>query len=61
MALARTVAIGALVWLNAIYRATIVPILANFSPECGDIINHSDAELLFISKDKYDNRCRSVT
>ncbi len=46
-----------LVWLSTVtYGATIVPILANFSPEdTQHIINHSDAELLFISKDKYDN------
>ncbi|MCK9556716.1 MAG: AMP-binding protein [Candidatus Cloacimonetes bacterium] len=46
-----------LVWLSAVtYGATIVPILANFSPEdTQHIINHSDAELAFISKDKYDN------
>ncbi|MCB5264031.1 MAG: AMP-binding protein, partial [Candidatus Cloacimonadaceae bacterium] len=40
-----------LVWLSTVtYGATIVPILANFSPEdTQHIINHSDAELLFIS------------
>ena len=38
------------------YGATIVPILANFSPEdTQHIINHSDVELLFISRDKYDS------
>jgi long-chain acyl-CoA synthetase len=47
----------ALVWLGTVtYGTTIVPILANFSPEdTQHIINHSDAELVFISKDKYDN------
>lgn len=47
----------ALTWISAIsYGATIVPVLANFSPEdTQHIINHSDAELLFISKDKYDS------
>ncbi|PKN78626.1 MAG: long-chain fatty acid--CoA ligase [Candidatus Cloacimonetes bacterium HGW-Cloacimonetes-1] len=46
----------AVVWLSAItYGGTIVPILANFSPEdTQHIINHSDAELVFVSKDKYD-------
>ncbi len=46
----------ATVWLSSItYGATIVPILANFSPEdTQHIINHCDAEVLFISKDKYD-------
>lgn len=44
-------------WLSTLsYGATIVPILANFSPEdTQHIINHSDAELLFISKDKYES------
>ncbi len=47
----------ALTWISTItYGATIVPILSNFSPEdTQHIINHSDAELLFISKDKYDS------
>jgi long-chain acyl-CoA synthetase len=47
----------ALVWLGTVtYGATIVPILANFSPEdTQHIINHSDAELVFISRDKFDN------
>ncbi len=46
----------ATVWLSTItYGATVVPILAAFSPEdTQHIVNHSDAELLFISKDKYD-------
>ncbi len=46
----------ATVWLSTItFGGTIVPILANFSPEdTQHIINHSDAEVLFISKDKYD-------
>ena len=45
-----------IVWLSTItYGGTIVPILANFSPEdTAHIVNHSDAEVLFISKDKYD-------
>ncbi len=44
------------VWLSSVtYGAIIVPILANFSPEdTQHIINHCDAEVLFISKDKYD-------
>ncbi|MDY0336736.1 MAG: AMP-binding protein [Candidatus Cloacimonadaceae bacterium] len=47
----------AVVWLSSVmYGATIVPILANFSPEdTQHIVNHSDAEILFISKDKYDS------
>jgi long-chain acyl-CoA synthetase len=46
----------ATVWLSSItYGATIVPILAAFSPEdTQHIVNHSDAEVLFISRDKYD-------
>lgn len=45
-----------LVYISTItYGATIVPILANFSPEdTQHIINHSDAELVFISRDKFD-------
>lgn len=45
-----------IVWLASVtYGATIVPILVNFSPEdAAHIVNHSDSELLFISKDKYD-------
>jgi len=45
------------VWLSTItYGASIVPILAAFSPEdTQHIVNHSDAELLFISRDKYDS------
>ncbi|MDY0152100.1 MAG: AMP-binding protein [Candidatus Cloacimonas sp.] len=47
----------AIVWLSAISNgATIVPILAAFSPEdMQHIINHSDSELLFVSKDKFDS------
>lgn len=47
----------ATVWLSTVtYGATVVPILAAFSPEdTQHIVNHSDAALLFISKDKYDN------
>jgi len=47
----------ALTWVSTVsYGATIVPILANFSPEdTQHIINHCDAEILFISKDKYDS------
>lgn len=46
----------ATLWLATVsYGATIVPILPNFSPEdTQHIINHSDAEVLFVSKDKYD-------
>lgn len=46
----------ALTWVSTIcYGAAIVPILANFSYEdTQHIVNHSDAELLFVSKDKYD-------
>ena len=46
-----------IVWFSAVtYGATIVPILVNFSPEdTAHIVNHSGAELLFISKDKYDS------
>lgn len=45
------------VWLSTItYGATIVPILSAFSPEdTQHIVNHSDALLLFISKDKFDS------
>ncbi len=45
------------VWLSTItYGGTIVPILAAFSPEdTQHIVHHSDAELLFISRDKYDS------
>ncbi|MDD2230317.1 MAG: AMP-binding protein [Candidatus Cloacimonetes bacterium] len=47
----------AIVWLSSItYGATVVPILAAFSPEeTQHIVNHSDAEILFISRDKYDS------
>lgn len=46
----------ATVWFSTVtYGATVVPILAAFSPEdTQHIVNHSDASLLFISKDKYD-------
>ncbi|MDD3534995.1 MAG: AMP-binding protein [Candidatus Cloacimonetes bacterium] len=46
----------ALTWVSTLcYGAAIVPILANFSYEdTQHIVNHSDAELLFVSKDKYD-------
>ncbi|MDD3282815.1 MAG: AMP-binding protein [Candidatus Cloacimonetes bacterium] len=45
-----------ILWLSTVtYGATIVPILANFSPEdTQHIINHCDAEMVFITKDKYD-------
>ncbi len=45
-----------IVWLSAVtYGGTIVPILANFSPEdTAHIVNHSESEILFISKDKHD-------
>lgn len=45
------------VWLATVtYGGTIVPILANFSPEdTQHIVNHSDSEILFISKDKFDS------
>ncbi|MDD2332284.1 MAG: AMP-binding protein [Candidatus Cloacimonetes bacterium] len=44
------------VWLSTVmYGGVIIPILANFSAEdTQHIINHSDAEMLFISKDKFD-------
>ncbi len=44
----------ALTWLSSItFGTSIVPILINFSPEdTQHIVNHSDAEVLFISKDK---------
>lgn len=47
----------AIVWLSTVtYGAVIVPILAAFSPEdTQHIVHHSDAELLFISRDKYDS------
>lgn len=47
----------ALIWLSTVtYGGTIVPILANFSPEdTQHIVNHSEAEILFISRDKYDS------
>ncbi|MCK9584605.1 MAG: AMP-binding protein [Candidatus Cloacimonetes bacterium] len=47
----------ALTWIATIsYGATIVPVLSNFSPEdTQHIINHAEAELLFISRDKYDS------
>jgi len=45
------------VWLATVMNGSIiVPILANFSGEdTQHIINHSDAELLFISRDKFDS------
>lgn len=47
----------ALIWVGTIcYGATIVPILPNFSPEeTQHIVNHCDAELLFINKSNYQN------
>ncbi|HNX37954.1 MAG TPA: AMP-binding protein [Candidatus Cloacimonadota bacterium] len=47
----------AIVWLASVtYGATIVPILANFSAdEMQHIVNHSDAEMFFVSKDKHDS------
>lgn len=47
----------ALVWFSVVsYGGTVVPILANFSPEdTAHIVNHSDAEVLFIARDKFDN------
>jgi len=46
----------AVVWIASVsYGLTVVPILYNFSPEdTQHIINHSDAKLIFISKEKYD-------
>lgn len=46
-----------LVWVSAVtYGGTVVPILANFSPEdTAHIVNHSEAEILFIAKDKFDS------
>ncbi|MDZ4182788.1 MAG: AMP-binding protein, partial [Candidatus Cloacimonadaceae bacterium] len=45
------------VWIATVsYGATIVPILANFSPEdTQHIVNHSEAEILILSRDKYDS------
>jgi len=47
----------AIVWLSTVtYGATIVPILYNFSPEdTQHIVNHSESEVLFISRDKFDS------
>jgi long-chain acyl-CoA synthetase len=47
----------AIVWFSAVtYGCTIVPILGNFSPEdTAHIVNHSEAEILFVSRDKYDS------
>lgn len=47
----------AIVWLSAItYGATIVPILVNFSAdELQHIVNHSESDILFISRDKNDS------
>ncbi len=46
----------ATVWLSTVtYGATIVPILSNFSPEdTQHIVNHCDAELFFVSHDRFD-------
>ena len=46
----------AILWIASVtYGLTVVPILYNFSPEdTQHIINHSDAKLVFISKEKYD-------
>lgn len=45
------------VWIATVsYGATSVPILANFSPEdTQHIVNHSEAEILILSRDKYDS------
>ncbi|MBW6513677.1 MAG: AMP-binding protein [Candidatus Syntrophosphaera sp.] len=47
----------AIIWLSAVtFGGTVVPILVNFSPEdTAHIVNHSDSEILFISKDKFDS------
>ncbi|MCB5224969.1 MAG: AMP-binding protein [Candidatus Cloacimonadaceae bacterium] len=47
----------ALIWFASVtYGASIVPILVNFAPEeIAHIVNHSDADVLFISKDKFDS------
>lgn len=47
----------ATVWMSAVtYGGSIVPILVNFSgEETQHIVNHCDAEILFISRDKYDS------
>lgn len=47
----------AVVWMSVVtYGGTIVPILYNFSPEdTQHIVNHSDADILFISREKYDS------
>lgn len=47
----------AIVWLASVsYGAVIVPILANFSAdETQHIVNHSEAKLFFVSKDKNDS------
>lgn len=46
----------AIVWLASItYGGTIVPILANFSAsEMQHIVNHSEAEIFFVTKEKND-------
>jgi len=46
----------ATVWVSGVtYGASVVSILINFSPEeTHHIINHCDAEILFVSADKYD-------
>ncbi len=45
----------ATVWLSSVtYGASVVSILINFSPEeTHHIVNHCDAEVLFVSADKY--------
>ena len=47
----------ATLWISTVtYGGSIVPILANFSPEdTQHIVNHCEAEILFVSKDKYDS------
>ncbi|HQH50371.1 MAG TPA: AMP-binding protein [Candidatus Cloacimonadota bacterium] len=46
----------ALTWLSTVtFGGTIVPIMASFSPEDTQyIVNHSDSELLFINRDKFE-------
>lgn len=46
-----------IVWMSVVtYGAVVVPILVNFSPEdTAHIVNHSESDLLFISKDKFDS------
>ena len=47
----------ATLWISTVtYGGSIVPILANFSPEdTQHIVNHCEAEIFFVSKDKYDS------